>query len=281
MADRTTTSATAATRSTHVIRHRVTPTDRTGNGTIRIWNSEFGIRNSCTHSKFRIPNSEFPSSLIFPPVPILEPHHVVQFRSRHLEDVAVFDCRHPVDGFWRDVHAFAGPHPAFPQRTSLLDLEHQLARVEVNRLVLVIVVLQAQRVPGLHVNQFADVPIGLRPVKLVTPGFLDACHVTAHKWLLVMSDLLTTDSSSRSISSMVGSRRMRRASIRRSSLRSSASTSLATGIAPGVMLNSVSPRPTSSVSNAGSDAISPHSETGMRRRRAARLTMTMMRRIAG
>src|SRR5436309_8883648 len=209
MAGRTTTSAMVATRSTHIIPHRVTPTERSGNGTIRIWKSEVGIWNACTHSKFRIPNSEFPSSPICPPVPILEPHHVVQFRCRHLEDVAVFDCRHPMDGFWRDVHAFARQHLAFPQRTSLLDLEHQLARVEVNRLVLVVVVLQAQRVPGVHVNQLADVPIGLRPVKLVTPGLLDACHVTAHKWLLVMSDLLTTDSSSRSISSMVGSRRMR------------------------------------------------------------------------
>ena len=53
------------------------------------------------------------------------------------------------------------------------------------------------------------------------------------------------------------------------------------GIAPGVMLNSVSPRPTSSVSSAGSDAISPQSDTGMRCRAAARRTMTIIRRIAG
>ena len=42
------------------------------------------------------------------------------------------------------------------------------------------------------------------------------------------------------------------------------------GIAAGVMLKSVRPRPTSSPSSAGSDAISPHSDTGdaMARRRA-------------
>ncbi len=39
------------------------------------------------------------------------------------------------------------------------------------------------------------------------------------------------------------------------------------GIAPGVMLNSVRPRPINSPTSAGSDAISPHSDTGMRWRR--------------
>ena len=55
----------------------------------------------------------------------------------------------------------------------------------------------------------------------------------------------------------------------------------ASGIAAGVMLNSVSPRPTSSASSAGSDAISPQSDTGIRCRAAARRTMTIIRRMAG
>ena len=47
------------------------------------------------------------------------------------------------------------------------------------------------------------------------------------------------------------------------------------------MLKSVSPSPTSSVSSAGSDAISPQSDTGIRARAAARRAITIIRSTAG
>ena len=87
--------------------------------------------------------------LVFPPVSILEPHHVVQLRRRDLEDVAVFDRRHAVNGLRRDVDALAGQHLALDELAALLNLEQQLARVQVDRLVLEVVILQAQRWPAL------------------------------------------------------------------------------------------------------------------------------------
>src|SRR5581483_74728 len=219
--------------------------------------------------------------LVLAAVAIFEADDVVQFGRRHLEDVAVFDRRHPVHGFRRDVHALAGAHLAFDELTVLLNLEQQLAGVQVDRLVLQVVVLQAERVPFVHVNQLADVALGLRPVELVAPGLLDARYLQAHDVTPLFARWPSAAASSRSMSSTVARRSTRRASARSSSTRCSESTCLATPIAPGVMLNSARPRPTSSVSSAGSDAISPHSDSGIRRRRAARATIRTIRRIAG
>src|SRR4029079_2639592 len=128
------------------------------------------------------------------------------------------------------------------------------AAVQEDRLVLEVVVLQAERVALVHVNQLANVSIGLCPVKLGAPRALHPRNVAAHEVTPLVS-LPMAATSSRSMSSMVERRRTRRASARSSSLRASRSTCWATGIAPGVMLNSVRPRPTSSASSAGSEAI--------------------------
>src|SRR5262249_20799595 len=127
---------------------------------------------------------------------------------------------------------------ALSQLAAFFDLEEQPAAVEKDRLVLEVVVLQAERVAFVDVNQLADVAVGLRPVELVAPRFLHAWNLAAHDVTPLVS-LPMAATSSRSISSMVDSRRMRRASARSSSLRVSCSTCLATGMAPGVMLNSV------------------------------------------
>src|SRR5262249_17774503 len=199
---------------------------------------------------------------------------------RALEDFGVFAGRHPVDRLRRHVHGLARLHLAPAQLSIHVRLEENSSRVQEDRLVLLVVVLQAQGVALVHVNELADVPVGLRPVELVAPRLLDARNLPVHDVTPLVS-LPIAAASSRSISSTVDSRRTRRASARRSSARVSRSTCLATGIAPGVMLNSVSPRPTSSARSAGSDAISPHRDTGMPRRTAARRTITIIRRIAG
>src|SRR5262249_6916107 len=156
-------------------------------------------------------------------------------------------------------------HLALLQPAALVDLEQQLAGVQVDRLVLLVVVLQAEGVPFVDVNQLADVAIGLRPVELVAPRFLHARDVSAHEVTpLISVSRPSAASSTRSISSTVASCSTRRPSARSSSMRSSDKTCFATGIAPGVMLNSARPSPTSSVRIAGSEAISPHSDTGIR-----------------
>ena len=109
-----------------------------------------------------------------PSVTIFEPHDVVQLGRRHFEDVAVLDRRHAMHGFRRDVDAFAGKHLALHKALAFLNLEQQLAGVQVDRFVLHVVVLKAERVAGVHVNQLADIALGLGPVQLVAPGLLDA-----------------------------------------------------------------------------------------------------------
>jgi hypothetical protein len=104
----------------------------------------------------------------------------VQLRCGYFEDVAVLDRRHAVHRFRRDVHALARAHLAPHQRLAFLNLEQQQAGLQVDRLVLQVVVLQAQRMAGVHVNELADVPVGLRPVQLVSPRLLDARHFSAH-----------------------------------------------------------------------------------------------------
>ena len=84
-----------------------------------------------------------------------------------------------------------------------------------------------------------------------------------------------------SISAAVRARSARPAATRASAARSPRMTRLASGIAVGAMLNSRSPRPTSSVSTTGSAAISPHTATGILAWRPARTTSRIARMIAG
>src|SRR6266571_4818519 len=69
---------------------------------------------------------------------------------------------------------------ALDQRVALLDPQHDLALQHVDRLVLLVVVLQTQDVAGLDVEDLADVAVGLRPDELVAPGLLDAIGKVAH-----------------------------------------------------------------------------------------------------
>ena len=87
--------------------------------------------------------------------------------------------RHPVDRVRRDVNALARKHLALHQLLALLNFEEQLPRPQKNRLVLYVVVLQAERVPGLHVQHFSHIPFGDRPVQLVPPGLVDFSNAQA------------------------------------------------------------------------------------------------------
>src|ERR1700731_3742782 len=80
-----------------------------------------------------------------------------------------------MDGLRRDVHALARFHLARDTVVALLNLEEQAPRVKVDGLVLDVVVLQAQRVPRVDVDELPRVPVRLRPVKLVSPRLVDSC----------------------------------------------------------------------------------------------------------
>src|SRR4030095_1078823 len=105
------------------------------------------------------------SPLVLAPVAIFQPDDIVELRRGNLEDIAVFDRRHAVNRLGRDVYALAGKHFTFRQPAALVNLEQQPAGVQVDRLVLDVVVLQAERMAGVDVDQFADVAIGLGPME--------------------------------------------------------------------------------------------------------------------
>src|SRR5688500_10524046 len=186
-----------------------------------------------------------------------------------------------MDGRRRDVHGVPRLHLALHQFVPFLDLEQHASGPEEDRLVFLVVVLKAERVALVDVNELADVAVGLRPVQLVSPGFLYAGRFVQrtlsplNRWgaTIIYFAGARTSASSRSTASADGARSARAAACAASLARSSRSTCFASGIAVGAMLNSRSPRPTSSASSTGSAAISPQTAVRMPRRRPARATM--------
>jgi hypothetical protein len=82
----------------------------------------------------------------------------------------------------RDVHAFAGPEAALLERGAGSGAEDQLAPEDVHRLVLAVVVLQAEHVAGAHVKDLADVAVGAGPDELIAPRLLDSVGDVGH-WI--------------------------------------------------------------------------------------------------
>src|SRR5574341_1352219 len=142
------------------------------------------------------------SGASYSPVPILQAHHVVDLRGGGLEQVRGGHRLHLMDRERGDVVALPRPHPPLDQLVALFHPEDDLAGENVDGLVLPIVVLQAQDVSRLDVEDLPHVPIGQRPDQLVAPRLLDAVgnlHVTT-----VSS--VRTSSSARCISAAEGQR---------------------------------------------------------------------------
>jgi hypothetical protein len=59
----------------------------------------------------------------------------------------------------------------------LLEHQHHPTRREVDRLVLLHVILERELEAGLHVKQLADVLLGMGPPEFVAPGLLDALRL--------------------------------------------------------------------------------------------------------
>src|SRR5262245_3427855 len=85
-----------------------------------------------------------------------------------------------MDLFRWNVERFAFPNALLDQRLALLDAQDNFARQHVDRLVLLVVILQRQHLAGLDVQDLADVLVGLRPDDLVAPGLVDPIRYTAH-----------------------------------------------------------------------------------------------------
>src|SRR6478735_7217361 len=107
-------------------------------------------------------------------VQVLDPHHVVEVRRRDLEDQGVLDggdamhCPRPV------AERVAGLDlDRLELAADLAQLERCTSLADEPRLVLHLVVLEAQRLARPDEQQLADVVVGLRPDELPAPGLLD------------------------------------------------------------------------------------------------------------
>src|SRR5882762_5497024 len=113
--------------------------------------------------------------LFYPAVAVLEPDHVVQLRRGGFEDVAVRLRDHPVAEERGDVERVAGVEDGLLQLLTFpAGLEAHHAGQHMDGLVLAQVVLEAEGLTLVDVQDLADVAVGVRPDELVSPGLLDS-----------------------------------------------------------------------------------------------------------
>jgi hypothetical protein len=85
-----------------------------------------------------------------------------------------------MDRLGDDMDGVARLHLNLFQLAIDLDLIQHSARMQVDRFFLKVVILEAQRVTGVDVENLADIACGLGPMKLVTPWFLHTRHDVLH-----------------------------------------------------------------------------------------------------
>ena len=103
-------------------------------------------------------------------VSILESNHVIEIGRGHLEDVGGLEGGHAVHRARRDVDAVTRAHLLRDPGIALAALlEPDASAPDQDRLILDAVILEAERLSGIYVEDFSDVALGLGPAELVTP----------------------------------------------------------------------------------------------------------------
>src|SRR2546429_6977351 len=143
----------------------------------------FGTRLVSGRSRVPFPARGTMTFMSHPSVSVFEPHHIVDFGSRGLEQVGRRHRLELVDHLRLDVERGSLRHGPLDQRVALLDAQDDLAREHVDRFVLLVVVLQRQDVSRLDVEDLADVAVGSGPDQLVAPGLLYAVGEVDHEAL--------------------------------------------------------------------------------------------------
>src|SRR5216683_2219772 len=114
-----------------------------------------------------------------PAVGVFQTNDVVQLGSAHLENVAVGQGDHPMFHHRTDMKSIARLHLLLFEPSSFIDDKKQATRLEVDRLVLAVMVLQRELVALAYVQELFDISVGASPDDLVAPRFfhsLSACH---------------------------------------------------------------------------------------------------------
>src|SRR5216684_7611450 len=140
----------------------------------------FGTRLVSGRSRVPFPARGTMTFMSHPSVAVFEPHHVVDFGSRRLEQVGRYHRLELVDHLGLDVERGSLRHGSLDQRIALLNAQDDLAREHVDRFVLLVVILQRQDMSRLDVEDLADVAVGSGPDQLVAPGLLHAVRQVSH-----------------------------------------------------------------------------------------------------
>src|ERR1700694_5498533 len=124
------------------------------------------------------------SLLVASSVSVLQPHDVVELRGRHLQDCRVLDGRDSMDSAGTDAKGGTRAHDL--RLRELLagrgDVQPSSTGLDVPRLVLLAVELEAQRFARLHEKELAAVVVCERPDELVAPGLVDLRRLD-REWL--------------------------------------------------------------------------------------------------
>src|SRR2546427_672121 len=135
--------------------------------------SGFGTRFVSGRSRVPFPASGTMTFTSHPSVAVFESDDVVDLGGRGFEQIARDHCLELVDLLGRNMESRPLRHAFLDQRVALLEPQDDLARQHVDRFVLLVVVLERQYVPGLDVQDLADIAIGAGPDQLVAPWFVD------------------------------------------------------------------------------------------------------------
>src|SRR6185437_11876822 len=144
------------------------------------FSSGLGTRWVWGRRRVPFPASGMITCMSAPSVAVLEPDEIVELGGRRLEDVAVHHGLDLVHELGRNVDGLAGAERAGLQLGAGPGAEDQLAPEHVHRLVLAMVILQAQHVSRLDVQDLAHVALGAGPDQLVSPRFVDSVRQVGH-----------------------------------------------------------------------------------------------------
>jgi len=118
-----------------------------------------------------------------PSVTVAQADQVIELGRRGLEHVGIGNRLDLVDDPGPDVHRLPSAKGALVELLDGADTEDQFATKDVHRLVLPVVILAAENLARLHVQDLADIAIGAGPYELMSPRLLDAIRNVWHSTL--------------------------------------------------------------------------------------------------
>src|SRR5688572_10115101 len=145
--------------------------------------SGFGTRWVWGRSRVPLPASGMITCMSASSVSVLEAHQVVELGRGGLEHVAVHHRLDLVDQLGRNMDRLAGLERSADKRVSGLGPKNELSGQHMHGLVLLVVILETEDVPRLHMQDLPHVAIGPGPDELIAPGLLHSERHLRHSAL--------------------------------------------------------------------------------------------------